>query len=104
MHQPLTVIASLALALTALSLPEASATVSRAPVRIVYVSGHNAFDWGDAGIGVAAGAGITLLGVGGALAISQRHSHPIGRPRRPGADRASPRSASQSTHQRREVQ
>jgi hypothetical protein len=34
------------------------------------------FDWGDAGIGAAGGVALALLGLGGALAISQR------RPRR----------------------
>jgi hypothetical protein len=98
MHQPITAITALALALTALSLPEASATISRVPVRIVYASGHNGFDWGDAGIGAAAGAGITLLGLGGALAVAQRHTHLIAGPRRPGADPASPRSGTHSNH------
>ena len=37
---------------------------------------HNSFDWGDAGIGAAAGFMLAMLGLGGALAISQR------RPRR----------------------
>jgi hypothetical protein len=30
------------------------------------------FDWGDAGIGAAAGVALALLGLGGALVISQR--------------------------------
>jgi hypothetical protein len=104
MHQPITAITALALALTGLSLPEASATVSRVPVRIVYASGHNGFEWGDAGIGAAAGAGITMLGLGGALGVSQRHAHPIAGPPGPGADRGSSPCASQSTQKRREVQ
>jgi hypothetical protein len=104
MHQPLTAITALAVALTGLSLPAASATASRVPVRIVYVSGGGGLDWGDAGIGAAAGAGITLLGVGGALTVSPRHTHPIKGPGRTGADRGSPRRASQSTQERREVQ
>lgn len=32
------------------------------------------FDWGDAGIGAAGGLAISLLGIGGALAISQRRT------------------------------
>ena len=76
MHQPITAITALVLALTGLSLPGASATAARVPVSIVHGSGRNGFDWGDAGIGAAAGAGITLLGLGGALAVSQRHAHP----------------------------
>ena len=76
MHQPITAITALVLALTGLSLPGASATAARVPVSIVHGSSRNGFDWGDAGIGAAAGAGITLLGLGGALAVSQRHAHP----------------------------
>jgi hypothetical protein len=30
------------------------------------------FDWGDAGIGAAGGVALTMLGLGGALALSQR--------------------------------
>ena len=104
MHQPLTATVALALALTGLALPAASATASRVPVRIIHDSGHGGIDWGEAGIGAAAGAGITLLGLGGALAISQRHTHPTTGPRRPGADPGPPRSAPRSTHQRREFQ
>ena len=37
------------------------------------------FDWGDAGIGAAGGLAITMLGVGGALVVSQRRN---GQPRR----------------------
>jgi hypothetical protein len=97
MHQSITATVALALALSGLSLPEASATVSRMPVRIVHVSGGAEFNWGDAGIGAAAGAGITLLGLGGALAVAQRHPHATAGPRRPEADPGSPRSASQSS-------
>jgi hypothetical protein len=86
MHQPITASIALAIALTALARPAASATATRAPVRIVHVSGPSGIDWGDAGIGAAAGAGITLLGLGGALAVSQRHTHPTAGPRRPGGN------------------
>ena len=55
MHHPITATVALALALAGISLPEAMASVSRVPGRIVYVSGSG-FDWGDAGIGAAAGA------------------------------------------------
>jgi hypothetical protein len=41
------------------------------------------FDWGDAGIGAAGGLAITLLGVGGALVVSQRRTHHPDRPVRP---------------------
>ena len=32
----------------------------------------NGFDWGDAGIGAAGGLALAMIGVGGALAVSQR--------------------------------
>ena len=32
----------------------------------------NGFDWGDAGIGAAGGVALAMIGVGGALAVSQR--------------------------------
>jgi hypothetical protein len=104
MQQPTTATVALALALTGLSARDASATASRLPVRIVHVSGPGGIDWGDAALGAVAGAGITLLGLGGALAISQRHTHPTSGPGRPGADPGSPPRTSQPTHQRREVQ
>ena len=103
MHQPTTAITALALTLTGLASPEAVASVSRTPVRIVNVSGRSGFDWGVAGIGAAAGAGITLLGIGGALTLSQRHTHPIRGPRRMRAGRGLPRRASQPTQERRDV-
>jgi len=34
------------------------------------------FDWGDAGIGAAGGLALTLIGVGGALAVSGRRTPP----------------------------
>ena len=37
---------------------------------------QSGFDWGDAGIGAAGGVALTILGLGGALTVSQR------RPRR----------------------
>ena len=43
-----------------------------APPAVVHVQApQNGFDWGDAGIGAAGGVALALLGVGGALAISQ---------------------------------
>ena len=104
MHQPITVSVALTLALTGLAPPGASATASRVPVRIVYVSGGGGFDWGDAAIGAAAGAGITLLGLGGALAVSQRHTPPIAGPPRPGAHPEPPLGPSPPTRTRTDVQ
>jgi hypothetical protein len=102
MQQTTTAITALALALTGLPAPDASATASRLQVRIVHISGRGGMDWGDAGIGAAAGAGITLLGLGGALVISQRHPHPTAGHGPPGAD--SPPRASQPTQKRTDVQ
>ena len=104
MNQTTTAITALAMALTGLAPPAVSATTSRVPVRIVHVSSRGAMDWGDAAIGAAAGAGVTLLGVGGALALSQRHTQPTAGPRRPRGDPGAPRRASQPTHQRTDVQ
>jgi hypothetical protein len=104
MHQPITAISALALALTGLAPAAAWATGSRMPVRIVHVSGRSAFDWADAGIGAAAGAGITLLGLGGALAVSQRQTYPTAGPRRPGSGPGSSSRPTQPTDQRPESQ
>lgn len=39
---------------------------------VVRVTAPSGFDWGDAGIGAAGGLALTMIGVGGALAASQR--------------------------------
>ena len=49
-------------------------SATRAVVRIQ--TPPNGFDWGDAGIGAAGGLALAMIGVGGALVVSQR------RPRR----------------------
>ena len=46
------------------------ASATQAVVRIQ--TPPNGFDWGDAGIGAAGGLALTMIGVGGALAVSQR--------------------------------
>jgi hypothetical protein len=52
--------------------PQASA-----PATIVRVSAPSGgFDWGDAGIGAIGGLAVSIIGVGGALALSQRRGHP----------------------------
>ena len=51
-----------------------AASVPQAVIRIQTPT--SGFDWGDAGIGAAGGVAIAMLGVGGALVVSQR------RPRR----------------------
>jgi len=53
------------------------APVPTTPPTIVRVSpSSGAFDWGDAGIGAAGGLALAMIGLGGALVVSQR------RPRR----------------------
>lgn len=52
---------------------------SQAPVKAVPPSAPAAtpgegFDWGDAGIGAAGGLVISVIGIGGALALSQRRT------------------------------
>jgi hypothetical protein len=42
-------------------------------VQVVEVSGHHGFEWGDAGIGAAAGLGLSMLAAGGVVA-AQRHA------------------------------
>ncbi len=51
------------------------------PATIVRVTAHNTgFDWADAGIGAAGGLAVSMVGLGGALTVSQRrgrrHSGP----------------------------
>jgi len=46
------------------------ASASQAVVRVQVP--HSGFDWGDAGIGAAGAVALAMLGVGGALVISQR--------------------------------
>lgn len=52
-------------------------TPANAPQAVVRITTPpNGFDWGDAGIGAAGGLALAMLGVGGALMITQQ------RPRR----------------------
>jgi hypothetical protein len=45
------------------------------PPTIVRVTAPSrGFDWGDAGIGAAGGFGLSMIGIGGALAVSQRRT------------------------------
>ena len=49
-------------------------------VQVIRIYTH-AFDWGDAGIGAAAGIGLSMLGVGAALLVtSARREQPHPRP------------------------
>jgi hypothetical protein len=43
-------------------------------VRVTTPKAANGFDWGDAGIGAAAGVALSMIGLGGALAVSQRRT------------------------------
>ena len=53
------------------------AQTGSAPQAVVRIQAPSSgFDWGDAGIGVAGGLALAMLGLGGALVVSQR------RPRR----------------------
>jgi hypothetical protein len=63
-----------------LNPPPAKTTQSAQPaVQVVRVSAPGSFDWGDAGIGAAAGFGLSMLAVGGGLVITQRRgSSPSG--------------------------
>jgi hypothetical protein len=53
---------------------EQAATGGPADVRVVRVPAPTAsgFDWGDAGIGAGAALAVTMIGLGGALALSTR--------------------------------
>ena len=77
--------AALALTLGAIAPAAASArpigpdtnsfTAPPAPAtQIVRVSAPSSFDWGDAGIGAAGGVALSMLGIGGALVVSQRRT------------------------------
>ena len=48
---------------------------SAPPATVVTVTpGNSGFDWGDAGIGAAGGLALSLVALGGGLALSQRSS------------------------------
>jgi hypothetical protein len=49
-------------------------TVSDIPSLTPQASSGGGFDWGDASIGAAGGVAVSLLGLGGAMAISQRRT------------------------------
>ena len=45
------------------------------PATIVVATAHDGgFDWGDAGIGAAGGFALSMIGIGGALVVSQRRT------------------------------
>jgi len=47
---------------------------SARPAVVVIQTPASGFDWGDAGIGAAGGLALAMIGLGGALAVSQRRS------------------------------
>lgn len=46
----------------------------RAPALVRVVAAGGGFNWGDAGIGAAAGLAIAMLVAGGGLALTERHA------------------------------
>jgi hypothetical protein len=47
------------------------------PPAVVRISSPGGgFDWGDAGIGAAGGFALSIIGIGGALVVSQRRTRP----------------------------
>jgi hypothetical protein len=53
--------------------PQSSSPQATPTVRVI--TPQTGFDWGDAGIGAAGGFALSMLGLGGALTVSQRRSH-----------------------------
>jgi hypothetical protein len=51
-----------------------TAKVSAAPPVVTVQAPANGFDWGDAGIGAAGGLALSMIGLGGALAVSQHRT------------------------------
>jgi hypothetical protein len=51
-----------------------TAKLSAAPPVVRIQAPGSGFDWGDAGIGAAAGVALSMIGLGGALAVSQRRT------------------------------
>jgi hypothetical protein len=51
-----------------------SSSVSKPPTIVRVTVGNSGFDWGDAGIGAAGGLALSMVGLGGALAVSQHRS------------------------------
>ncbi len=56
-----------------------TAKVSAAPPVVTVKAPASGFDWGDAGIGAAGGLALSMIGLGGALAVSQRRTRHTGR-------------------------
>lgn len=57
----------------------ATSTLPTAPLTIVRVTPRDSgFDWGDAGIGAAGGFAVSMIGLGGVLAVSTRRTRRAG--------------------------
>jgi hypothetical protein len=48
--------------------------VSSSPTIVRVTAGNSGFDWGDAGIGAAGGIALSMIGLGGVLAVSQNRA------------------------------
>jgi hypothetical protein len=48
--------------------------VSTSPTIVRVTAGNSGFDWGDAGIGAAGGIALSMVSLGGALALSQNRA------------------------------
>jgi hypothetical protein len=48
--------------------------VSTAPTTVRVTAPNSGFDWGDAGIGAAGGIALSMIGLGGGLAVSQNRA------------------------------
>jgi hypothetical protein len=59
---------------SASSAPVGSAPASAAPTIVHVTAPGGGFDWGDAGIGAAGGLALSILGLGSALAVSDRRT------------------------------
>ena len=75
---------ALMLALCAIGAPAAfggarAKTDTRAGATVVRVSEPDAFDWADAGVGVAGGVALSILGAGLVLLVSDRRRQPSSR-------------------------
>ena len=86
--------AALALAVTAIAPAAATAkpvgpdpsgaTYTTPQTPIVRIATHDSgFEWADAGIGAAGAVALAILGVGTALAVSDRHPRRANRPAAP---------------------
>ena len=59
--------------------PSGGASKAPTQVHVVAATSNPGFDWGDAGIGAGAAFALTMIGLGGAVLLSNRR-HAQGRP------------------------